>query len=173
MTAVSPNPRIAKDSVRKHVAVSLGRPERAEPMLPGDLIDEKRIHLIQECVRHGEIGQAARLLDERWIDCVAAAGTADGAVDLIERMVANGLRIPAIDTWKGLKKKMGEQSRESCLAAACALTVAAGANFVLYGPIESAEIVFPAIGMVDAAFAQLSIEERQMPNPTHPIFKIA
>lgn len=79
----------------------------------------------------------------------------------------------AIDTWRGLKKKMGQQAKESSIAAACALTVAAGANFVLYGPIESAEIVFPAIGMADAAFAQLSIEDKAMPDPKHPIFRIA
>jgi tetrahydromethanopterin S-methyltransferase subunit H len=79
----------------------------------------------------------------------------------------------AIDTWKGLKKKMGLQAKESSIAAACALTIAAGANFVLYGPIESAEIAFPAVGMVDAALAQLSIEERAMPEPKHPIFRIA
>jgi tetrahydromethanopterin S-methyltransferase subunit H len=65
------------------------------------------------------------------------------------------------------------QAKESSIAAACALTVAAGANFVLYGPIESAEIVFPAIGMTDAAFAQLSIEDKAMPDPKHPIFRIA
>jgi len=59
------------------------------------------------------------------------------------------------------------------MAAACAMTVAAGANFVLYGPIESADQMFPAIAMVDAAYAQLAIEEGAMPDPKHPIFRIA
>jgi len=79
----------------------------------------------------------------------------------------------AIDTWRGLKKKMGPQAKDPGLASACAITVAAGANFVLYGPIEHADYVFPAISMVDAAFAQLSMEEKIMPDPKHPIFKIA
>ncbi len=79
----------------------------------------------------------------------------------------------AIDTWKGLRKKMGTQAREPSLAAACAITVASGANFVLYGPIEHAEYAFPAIAMVDAAFAQLAIEDRAMPDSKHPIFRIA
>jgi alkanesulfonate monooxygenase SsuD/methylene tetrahydromethanopterin reductase-like flavin-dependent oxidoreductase (luciferase family) len=96
IAAVSSDPRVAKDNVRKHVAENLGRPKRAEQMLPQDLIDEKRIFQIQEYVRRGEIAQAARLLDERWIDCVAAAGTVDEVVDFIERMVANGVTMPAI-----------------------------------------------------------------------------
>jgi tetrahydromethanopterin S-methyltransferase subunit H len=79
----------------------------------------------------------------------------------------------AIDTWKGLKKKMGVQARDPSLASACAITVASGANFVLYGPIDHADYVFPAIGLVDAAFAQLIMEERAMPDSKHPIFKIA
>lgn len=79
----------------------------------------------------------------------------------------------AIDTWKGLKKKMGSQAKEASLAAACAITVAAGANFVLYGPINHADFAFPAIAMVDAALAQLAIEEKSMPDPKHPIFRIA
>jgi tetrahydromethanopterin S-methyltransferase subunit H len=79
----------------------------------------------------------------------------------------------AIDTWKGLKKKMGDAAKDPGLASACAVTVACGANFVLYGPIGHANYVFPAIAMVDAALAQLVMEEKLMPDPKHPIFKIA
>jgi len=79
----------------------------------------------------------------------------------------------AIDTWKGLKKKMGVQAKDPGLASACAITVACGANFVLYGPIEHANYVFPSIAMVDAALAQLAMEQKAMPDPKHPIFKIA
>jgi len=79
----------------------------------------------------------------------------------------------AIGTWKGLKKKMGRQATAPSMAAACAITVAAGANFVLYGPIEFADYMFPTIAMVDAAYAQLSIEDGAMPDSKHPIFRIA
>jgi len=59
------------------------------------------------------------------------------------------------------------------MATACAITVAAGANFILYGPIEFADYMFPTIAMVDAAYAQLAMEEGTMPDRNHPIFKIA
>ncbi len=79
----------------------------------------------------------------------------------------------AIDTWKGLKKKMGLQAKESSIAAACTMTVAAGANFVLYGPIKTAEYLFPAIAMADAALGQLAREDKIILDRSHPIFKIA
>jgi tetrahydromethanopterin S-methyltransferase subunit H len=79
----------------------------------------------------------------------------------------------AVGTWKGLKKKMGPQAKNPSMATACAITVAAGANFILYGPVEFADYMFPTISMVDAAYAQLAMEGGTMPDPKHPIFRIA
>jgi tetrahydromethanopterin S-methyltransferase subunit H len=79
----------------------------------------------------------------------------------------------AIGTWRGLKTKMGAEAAKPCAAVANALPIAAGADFILYGPIEDSSFVFPAVAMVDAAFAQLSIEKGKVPLPSHPIFKIA
>jgi tetrahydromethanopterin S-methyltransferase subunit H len=94
--------------------------------------------------------------------------------------VKNDLGIPAgcgahnaIATWRGLKTKMGREAVEPCTAAADTLTIAAGADFVLYGPVEGAPYVFPAAAMVNAAFGQLLIEEGRIPPSSHPIFKIA
>jgi tetrahydromethanopterin S-methyltransferase subunit H len=79
----------------------------------------------------------------------------------------------AVDTWKGLKMKMGAQAVKPCSAVANALTIAAGADWILYGPIEDAPYVFPSVAMIDAAFAQLLMEQGKVPSPSHPIFKIA
>jgi tetrahydromethanopterin S-methyltransferase subunit H len=79
----------------------------------------------------------------------------------------------AVGTWKGLKKKMGKQAKDPSMAAACAITIAAGANFVLYGPIEFADYMFPTLALVDAVYAQMAIEQGRMPDRQHPIFKIA
>jgi len=79
----------------------------------------------------------------------------------------------AIATWKGLKAKMGLQAVKPCTAVASTLTVAAGADWILYGPIEDAPFVFPAVAMVNSAFAQLLMEKGQMPPKSHPIFKTA
>ncbi|MEM1547283.1 MAG: tetrahydromethanopterin S-methyltransferase subunit H [Candidatus Methanomethylicia archaeon] len=78
----------------------------------------------------------------------------------------------AIETWRGLKTKMGTQSINPCIAAANTITLTAGADFILYGPIENAPIVFPAVAMVNAALSQLLIEEGKLPPKNSPIFKI-
>jgi len=79
----------------------------------------------------------------------------------------------AIGTWRGLRAKMGQQAIKPCAAVANSLPIAAGADFILYGPLEDAPHVFPAVAMADAAFAQLLIEKGKIPSPSHPIFKIA
>jgi len=79
----------------------------------------------------------------------------------------------AIDTWRGLKTKMGLQAIKPCAAVANSLTIAAGADWILYGPIEDAPFAFPAVAMVNSAFAQLLMEKGQMPSKSHPIFKTA
>jgi len=78
----------------------------------------------------------------------------------------------AIGTWRGLKTKMGKQARNPSIAAASVLPTAVGADFVLYGPIEEAGYIFPTVALVNAAYAQLSIEKGEMPDKSHPIFKI-
>ena len=53
------------------------------------------------------------------------------------------------------------------------IPVAVGGDFVLYGPIEEAEIVFPAVAMTDAAWVRLSAERGNKPDRSHPMYKIA
>lgn len=78
----------------------------------------------------------------------------------------------AVGTWKGLKTKMGKQAKKPAMATVATLTVASSADFVFYGPIEDADYIFPSVALVDAAFAQLSIEGGERPGSGHPIFKI-
>jgi tetrahydromethanopterin S-methyltransferase subunit H len=78
----------------------------------------------------------------------------------------------ALATWKGLKTKMGTQAAKPSLAAIITSTVAAGADFTLYGPIENAEYIFPAIAVVDAAYSQILAEKKIKVPPDHPRYKI-
>ena len=78
----------------------------------------------------------------------------------------------AIGTWRGLKTKMGPQAVRPSTAVVSALSAVFGADFILYGPLESADYVFPSVALVNAAVAQTSIEEGRRPDRTHPIYKI-
>lgn len=79
----------------------------------------------------------------------------------------------AISSWKALKKKKDRTLMMSCSAVANGFPIISGADFVLYGPIDEAEFMFPAIGMIDAAYGQLLFESGKRVNPFHPRFKIA
>ncbi|MEM2211148.1 MAG: tetrahydromethanopterin S-methyltransferase subunit H [Nitrososphaerales archaeon] len=79
----------------------------------------------------------------------------------------------AIALWRGAKEKIGKYVIEPASAVASAIAVAAGADFILYGPIESAKIVFPTIAMVNAAYSQLWIEQGKRLDRNHPRYKIA
>jgi len=49
----------------------------------------------------------------------------------------------------------------------------AGANFIVYGPIERSEVVFPAAAMTDAIIAyNVRIHGIKTKTKNHPLFKI-
>ena len=78
----------------------------------------------------------------------------------------------AVALWRGLKTKMGEQAVKPCLASVNAASAAVGADFILYGPIDDAKVVFPAVAMVDTAYSQLPIEKKIQISRTHPRYRI-
>jgi tetrahydromethanopterin S-methyltransferase subunit H len=78
----------------------------------------------------------------------------------------------AVAMWKGLKKKMGEHAVQPCMAAAAAASVAMGADFILYGPVEDAKYVFPAVAMADTALSQLMMERGVRPDKNHPRYRV-
>lgn len=79
----------------------------------------------------------------------------------------------AIASWKSLKEKKNSLLTMTCSAIINGLPVAIGADFILYGPIDHAEYIFPAISIINAAYAQILIEEGKRPSSTHPRFKIS
>ena len=79
----------------------------------------------------------------------------------------------AIASWKSLKEKKNKILTMVCSAIVNGLPIAIGADFILYGPINHAEYVFPAISIINAAYAQILMEDGKRPSPTHPRFKIS
>jgi len=79
----------------------------------------------------------------------------------------------AVSSWKALRKKKNPLLTSVCTSVVSGLPVAIGADFVLYGPIDAAEYIFPAICLIDAAYGQVLMEEGKRPSLSHPRFKIA
>ncbi|MEI6102514.1 MAG: tetrahydromethanopterin S-methyltransferase subunit H [Methanothrix sp.] len=77
----------------------------------------------------------------------------------------------AISSWPWLSQK--ETSvRKGCDAAAGAMQLLAGADFLLYGPIESADIIFPAAAMADILIAEALRDLETTPGEAHPLHRL-
>ncbi|NIN53076.1 MAG: tetrahydromethanopterin S-methyltransferase subunit H [Nitrososphaeria archaeon] len=141
-----------------------------------DFTSQGRIKAVRELLAKTlEVGMEKHLVDT----CVLDIPTLGIGCRVIFEL-KNELGLPigsgahnAIGTWKGLKTKMGKQAKKPSMAAASVLMAAAGADFILYGPIDEANYIFPTIAMVDVAYGELSMEEGKRLSPNHPIFKIA
>jgi tetrahydromethanopterin S-methyltransferase subunit H len=55
----------------------------------------------------------------------------------------------AISTWVGFEKRMGPQAVEPTTSAVNITPILSGADFVLYGPIEVCEYIFPSVSAID------------------------
>jgi len=78
----------------------------------------------------------------------------------------------AVASWKALKQRKDKMLTLVCSSIVNGLPVAVGADFILYGPINEAEYMFPAVAIVNAAYGQVLMEERKRLDAGHPRFKI-
>lgn len=74
----------------------------------------------------------------------------------------------AVSSWPWLSKKE-TVARKCCDAAAAAMQLLAAADFLLYGPIESADIIFPAAAMADILIAEAVRDLEIAPGEKHPL----
>lgn len=134
-----------------------------------------RISAIKELVsKRQEFGIEKPLIDTCVLDLPTLGSALRAMYDLKDELgfpVGCGAH-NAVALWKGLKSKMGEQAVKPCLASVNAVSAAVGADFILYGPIDDAKVVFPAVAMVDTAYSQLPIEKRIQIPKTHPRYRI-
>jgi tetrahydromethanopterin S-methyltransferase subunit H len=140
-----------------------------------DLTAKGRVQAVRELLPRLRDAGVTRLMVDTCVLDLATMGQACSAIVDVKHefgLPAGGGIHNAIAMWRGLKKKMGEDAYRPCVAAACASAVAVGADFILYGPVEDAKYVFPAVAMMDAAQSQVAIERGIRPDKTHPRFRI-
>jgi tetrahydromethanopterin S-methyltransferase subunit H len=77
----------------------------------------------------------------------------------------------AVSSWPWLSQKE-MMVRKCCDAAAAAMQLIAAADFLLYGPIESADIIFPAAAMADILVAEAVRDLEIAPGEMHPLHKL-
>ncbi|MEM0353844.1 MAG: tetrahydromethanopterin S-methyltransferase subunit H [Archaeoglobaceae archaeon] len=62
----------------------------------------------------------------------------------------------AIASWKGLRNLLGKESEKSALVIANTMQIILGLDFALYGPIEDAKLIFPAVYTINVAYKGFS-----------------
>ncbi|MGC9515517.1 tetrahydromethanopterin S-methyltransferase subunit H [Methanocrinis sp.] len=77
----------------------------------------------------------------------------------------------AVSSWRWLKSR-DEGARNSCDAASAGLEILAGGDFVLYGPIERAGMVFPVAAMTDILVSEVAKDLEIWPAAGHPIGRL-
>jgi len=77
----------------------------------------------------------------------------------------------AISAWPWLKGR-DRQIKRCCDASAAAMQLLSAGDFLLYGPIENSEFIFPAVAMADILVAEAVRDLEIWPVPGHPIHKL-
>jgi len=77
----------------------------------------------------------------------------------------------AVSSWSWLSKR-DAATKKSCDASAAAMQLLAAADFLLYGPIENADIIFPAAALADILVAEAVSDLEIIPVDTHPLHRL-
>ncbi|MDP7017629.1 MAG: tetrahydromethanopterin S-methyltransferase subunit H [Pirellulaceae bacterium] len=140
-----------------------------------DFSAKGRVQAVRELLPRLESSGIQKLIVDTCVMDLATMGQACSAIFDIKSewgLPAGGGVHNAVAMWRGLRSKMGKQAESPCVASACAAAVAVGADFALYGPIENAKYVFPAVAMIDTALSQIAIERGGKPDENHPRYRI-
>ncbi len=103
-------------------------------------------------------------------------GTAVRAIHYVKEKFGHptGLGTGNVVTTMGwVKANVAKEFRKGCTTATNAIIQTVGANWLMFGPVEQADWVFPAVAVVDTyvASAMADLDIRPL-DDTHPIFKI-
>jgi len=77
----------------------------------------------------------------------------------------------AVSAWPWLRQK-DKATKKCCDGAASAMQILAAGDFLLYGPIENAEFIFPAAAMADILVAEAVRDLDNEPAANHPIHRL-
>ncbi len=77
----------------------------------------------------------------------------------------------AVSAWPWLKGRE-KQIKRCCDASAAAMQLLSAGDFLLYGPIENADFIFPVAAMADILVAEAVRDLEVWPVPEHPIHRL-
>jgi tetrahydromethanopterin S-methyltransferase subunit H len=121
-----------------------------------------------------ELGMVNLLIDPGVLPLGSGAGSAlrfsVAAKARLGLPVGSGIH-NAVSAWPWLSKKE-MATRKCCDAAAGAMQLLAAADFLLYGPIENAEFIFPVAAMADILVAEAVRDLETAQGEAHPLHRL-
>ena len=144
---------------------------------PKDNSLEGKMQVLDEALALAEKGGITKPLIDTAISAFEPTmGTAVSAIPIIKEKFGHptGLGTGNVVTTMGwVKSNFEKPFRKGTRTASNAIMQTMGANWLMFGPVEQADYVFPAVAIVDAYIASAMGDEGIRPlHEQHPIYKI-
>jgi len=152
-----------------------------DPSIAGrrTVLEEGALELKQGLLSLSEqLGVTKPLIDTAITPLGAGAGSSVAFTFVAKTLygfpVGSGIHnLPSSWPWLKKFKKVNKEAYRVCDVASNPIAQMLGANFLLYGPIKSAERVFPVVAMADVITAEsMKLEFGVEPSDTHPYRKL-
>ena len=165
---------LAENGVKNVLIMAFG----AQYIRPADrlrlLLGERNVDRPGLIDRVKETGAKNILIDPGVLDVPSSSWTTKAIWEIKDKIGYPAGCAPsnALYTWLK-RKKMAPPQLQACGTAVFALPVYFGANFLLYGPLQNADWVYPAIAAADAMIAYAGKMTGTKPlSKEHPLYKI-
>jgi tetrahydromethanopterin S-methyltransferase subunit H len=144
---------------------------------PKDNSLDGKMKVLEEALAMADKGGITKPLIDTAIPAFAPdMGTAVRAMPKIKEKFGHptGLGTGNVVTTMGwVKANFAKEFRKGCVTATNAIMQTIGANWLMFGPAEQADWVFPAVAIVDTYVASGAADLGTRPlEETHPIFKV-
>jgi len=144
---------------------------------PKDTTLEGKMKVIVEALALADKGGITKPLIDTAIPAFAPdMGTAVRTIPIMKEKYGHPVGLGSgnvVTTMGWVKANIGKEFRYGCRTATNAIMQTMGANWLMIGPAEQAEWVFPAVAVVDTYVASAAADLETRPiEETHPIYKM-
>jgi tetrahydromethanopterin S-methyltransferase subunit H len=143
---------------------------------PKDTTLEGKMKVIEEALALADKGGITKPLIDTAIPAFAPdMGTAVRTIPIMKEKYGHPVGLGSgnvVTTMGWVKANVAKEFRPGCRTATNAIMQVAGANWLMIGPAEQAEWVFPAVAVTDTYIASAAADLGTRPlEETHPIYK--
>jgi tetrahydromethanopterin S-methyltransferase subunit H len=143
---------------------------------PKDTTLEGKMKVIEEALALADKGGITKPLIDTAIPAFAPdMGTAVRTIPVMKEKYGHPVGLGSgnvVTTMGWVKANIAKEFRKGCVTATNAIMQTMGANWLMIGPAEQAEWVFPAVAVVDTYVASAAADLGTRPlEETHPIFR--